>query len=146
MTPETPLPPQPPKQPPKQQPKPPDEVETECEAELGFAPPSPAASFDDASPGTMRSQYHGRRGGPVTTPFALYEDYDYGYCPSHGRCWRQQKLGPKKRGPCEWSLEPVLTGKPFNAVNFVFADGQVFQPGAVTEASCLRVILIPSCP
>lgn len=117
----------------------PDDVETQpdCDIQSRAVPPSPAALDSSASVETMRAQFQ-KRGGSPTRELVKPPEYEYGFDREHGKAWRMAILGPKKRGPVEWSAPPELdlSKGPFAPVVFVFADGDSFEAGVVTQVSC----------
>ena len=105
-------------------------------------PPDPPA-LEDVSSSVMRAQFQ-RKGIETLELQGKQPEYEYGFDRSHGKAWRMRILGPKKRGPTEWSCPPSLDDRgPHAAVRCSFADGDVFESGLVTQVSCLRSILKP---
>ena len=79
-------------------------------------PPDPPA-LEDVSSSAMRAQFQ-RKGIETLELQGKQPEYEYGFDRSHGKAWRMRILGPKKRGPTEWSYPPsaiLVPTQPFAA-------------------------------
>ena len=82
-------------------------------------------------------------GGPASKPELTREipstkEFEYGFDREQFRAFRRQILGPKKRAPLEFSLPPSPdpSKKLHDVVTFLFADGERFESGVVTQEAC----------
>ena len=76
---------------------------------------------------------------PELTPeIPSTKEFEYGFDSEQFRAFRRQILGPKQRAPLEFSLPPSPdpSKKLRDVVTFLFADGDRFESGVVTQEAC----------